>query len=424
MNPAIKFYRLILRPLQFLAYPIIAIGALVSARWREGWRERLGFVPKLEKTSKRRVWVHAASVGEVETVWPLVKRLAQNFEVVVSTLTPTGKLTAIKKGDANACFIFPLDLPKFLSRALERIKPNLVIVAETEIWPCLIYELKRRKIPFAFVNARISDRTFKSYKMLRPFFKTLLSEASLVGAQNVEHQARFVNLGITEQKVRVLGNFKLDIEPDALFKRAKELEQELIRFIPHDKQMVVFASTHKGEESLLLPVIASIKSKVFCVLVPRHPERANEVARLFESENMSFSLLSSGNSHPELLIVDAIGKLLFFYKNALCAFVGGSLVPIGGHNVAEPAALGKPAIFGPHTFNFREPVNILLNSNAAIAVKDSSELSQAITNFLNNPDSANEMGLRAQKAIEEHRGATDRTYSAVYGLLEGALKLP
>lgn len=422
MSLAIEIYRLFARLVQPLAYLGLLVGSLFSHRWRTGWRERLGFIPAVKRTDKKRVLVHAASVGEVETVWQLVKKLSQTFEVAVSTLTPTGRLAASKKGGITSCFLFPLDAPKFVKRALERIKPDLVIIAETEIWPCFIYELKKRKVPFVFVNARISDRTFKWYRRLRSFFKPLLSGAALIWAQSHEHESRFANLGIDSKRLKVFGNFKLDVDLESLKARAIALKEELVRFVSFDKPVIVFASTHRGEEALLLPVISSVKSSALCIIVPRHPERAGEVAKLFEKEGVDFSLLSSGKPHPEVLIVDAIGKLLFFYERCLCAFVGGSLVRIGGHNIAEPIAFGKPAIFGPHIFNFRDSANTFLSANAAVMVNDTSELLQAIKGFLNDPESAHKIGRRAQKALEEHNGTTERSYRAIYDLLDGSLK--
>lgn len=419
MGIVIEIYRLVAILLQPFSYAVLLIGSLFSRRWRIGWRERLGFVPNVKRTNKKRVWVHAASVGEIETVWQLVEKLLQNFEVVVSTLTPTGRLVVSKKGGITAFFLLPLDAPKFIKRAIERIAPDLVIITETEIWPCLIYELDKRDIPFVFINARISERTFKWYRRLRLFFKPLLDKAEWIGAQNHEHKSRFASLGIDSQRLKVFGNFKLDVDLESFKKRASALREELVRFVDFGKPIIVFASTHKNEEAILLPVISSIKARALCVVAPRHPERSNEVAKLFEKEGISFSRLSSGKPHPEVLIVDTIGKLLFFYERCACAFLGGSLVRVGGHNIAEPAAFGKPTIFGPHVFNFRESVNIFLSANAAVMVHNSDELLQTIKVFLDNPEFALEMGRRAQKALEEHRGAIQKTYNAIYPLLEG-----
>jgi len=417
MSLLIHLYRLILRIVQPLAYIVLPAGALLSPRWRQGWKQRLGFVPRQPEGSDRPVWVHAASVGEVETVWPLVKMLSERFRVVVSTLTPTGWDTARNKAEAEACLFFPIDTPKFVARSVGRITPRLIIIAETEMWPCFIYEAKKCGIPLVFVNARISDRTLRCYMALRPFFAPLINSASLIGVQGEEHAERFAMLGVKSERIRSFGNFKLDVDQKALEERAASLDAELSRFVPADKPLVVFASTHRGEEELLLPAISSTKGRALCVVTPRHPERANEVAALLKSEGLGFSLLSSGTPHPEVLVIDAIGKLIYFYARSAAAFVGGSLTPIGGHNMAEPAALGKPTLFGPHVSNFREPARILLDSHGAIMVESARELASRVTELLDDPKRASDIGARARKAIEEHRGATEKTYRAICDLL-------
>ena len=416
MGVLIEIYRAFLRALQPLARVVLRAGALLSERWRAGWRQRLGDVPAIERTDRKLVWLHAASVGEVETAWPLVKKLLDRFDVVVSTLTPTGQEVVRNRGGVKGSFLLPLDMPGFVARAFDRVRPDLIVVAETEIWPCFICEAARRNIPLAFVNARISDRTLARYALLRRFFAPLLNSAAFIGVQSEEHARRFGKLGIDAGKIVRLGNLKLDIDPQELGRRAEALADELGRFVPPDRPVVVFASTHRGEEKLLVPVISSLAGRAFCVLVPRHPERAEEVARLLRSGGIEFSLLSSNEPHPDVLVVDAIGKLLFFYARATLAFVGGSLVPVGGHNIAEPAAFAKPVLFGPHMFNFRDAARILLDARGAVMVESADELADALGVLLENPSTAREMGNRAREALQVHRGATQRTYQAVLEL--------
>jgi 3-deoxy-D-manno-octulosonic-acid transferase len=398
-----------------------------TQKYREGLRERLGRVPgRLAAGAGGRplIWLHAVSVGEVLAVTRLVKRLdaAQpEYFVAISTATRTGQALARERFGANRVFYCPLDLPWAVRAYLKALKPRLLVLAETEFWPNLLNGCFHRGIPVAVVNARISDRSWPRYKMLRRLWKPLLGRLSSVLAQSRIDAERLIAIGCAAERVWVAGNLKFDV-------RAAE-EAEAMRQLKGrsgDLRLVVAGSTLEGEEAVLAeawPRLLASDPKLAMVLAPRHPERFAGVATLLEKSGNRWTRRSEWGAKPadplrpgEIVLLDTIGELASVYSLASVAFVGGSLIPAGGHNPLEPAQFGVAIVMGPHTANFRAIVDDLVAHNALrIATKE--ELAATLMELLLDRAAAEAMGARASEVFERQAGATERSVAALKEIL-------
>jgi 3-deoxy-D-manno-octulosonic-acid transferase len=406
----------------------LVVGApvwLLRARWREGLRERLGAGAARVShalAGRQQVWVHAVSVGEVVAVSRLVEELDARLgrgSVAVSTTTRTGQQLARERFGAARCFYFPIDLPWVVRGAFHALRPRVLVLAESELWPNVLAECAGQRVPVVVVNARISDRSLPRYQRLRRWWRPFLEMLTLVLAQSTEDARRFVAIGVPENRVRVGGNLKFDARPP----RSATVVEQLRAQLPNGAKVLLAGSTLEDEERVLLeawPAICARTPNAVMVLAPRHPERFARVATLVregktprvERSAWDGSAVSAGS----VFLLDSIGELGSMYGLATVAFVGGSLIPAGGHNPLEPARLAVPVVMGRHYENFREAVELLRGVDA-LRVVEREDVSEAIAALLADTEVATAMGARGRKAFDEQSGATERAVDAVVGLL-------
>jgi 3-deoxy-D-manno-octulosonic-acid transferase len=382
--------------------------ALKFRRYFPTLKDRLGYlsIPEL----KRSVWVHAVSVGEVKSVRKLSEKLRAihpDQPIVLSTITPAGQELALSTaGLADHVFYFPLDLPGSIRRTLDRVNPELVLIAETEIWPNFLRECRRRNVRVVMVNGRISDRSFPRYRFVRRWLKRVLDDFTLLGMQTETDRERIESIGADAGKVTVFGNLKydaLDVE--------QTLAPELSNVLAQLRKLWIAASTMPGEEEQILDAFAAVRgnhTNLRLLIAPRHPQRFDEVERMIRSRGFFCTRRTQLDQAADVLLLDSVGELASTFRHADAVFVGGSLVPRGGHNILEPAAFSKPIVFGPHMENFREIRDIFLQARAAIEVRDSAELAAAVDHLLTDSKFAAELGARARQVVEQNAGATDR----------------
>lgn len=411
----------------YLAVPLVLARLAWRGRkepaYRLRWAERLGFYQQA-KPSQAVIWFHAVSVGEAEAAFPLVRAISRRFPshpILVTTTTPTGsaRVRAVL-GDTVAHVYLPYDLPDAVARFLAYFRPALAVVMETEIWPNLYHACGQRGIPLAIVNARLSERSAKGYARLGGFTRDTLANVGLVAAQTQADAERFLNVGARRESVTVTGNIKYDLElPTDYFQQADKLRDSLFG----SRTVWIAASTHEGEEALVLQAFARLRAAdpgLLLVLVPRHPPRFDKVASLCLAEGFKLgrrSLVETGES-ADVYLVDTLGELRLFYAAADIAYVGGSLVPVGGHNVLEPALAGIPVLFGPHMFNFAEAGRRLLEAGGALQVADAEDLARRVAELLQDAGQAKRMGEKGRTYVEAGRGALGRVEEALAGLLE------
>ena len=374
------------------------------------------------------VWVHAVSVGETLAAVPLLRLLRRRVadaRLLVSSVTLTGRETAVKSlsGVVDEGFFFPFDLPGLCGRFLDRVRPDVVVIVETEIWPNFIAVCARRGIPVVIVNGRLSKRSFAGYMRFRWFFAPILRTLRTISAQTSEDAERFVALGAPRDIVTVGGNLKFDVSPPET--GSSQLSGLLLREKAAGAAWIVAGSTHDDEEVQLLRAFLSARERnpsIRLLLAPRHPERFDAVEALVQREGVSMvrrTVIPEGAGHlPEtVLLLDTVGELSGAYAAADLAFVGGSLVPKGGHNVLEPSWHGVPTIVGPHMENFREIADAFLAGDALIRVAGEEELADRLTRFAVDPLLFRETGLRAKKLLETFRGASEASTDAVVSAL-------
>jgi 3-deoxy-D-manno-octulosonic-acid transferase len=403
-----------------------------TQKYREGLRERLGRVPQLLRSIKSPdkpvIWLHAVSVGEVLAVSRLVQEIEGAFPrhcLLISTTTRTGQELARTRFGAERVFYCPLDLPWAVRAYLKALQPRMLILAETEFWPNLLSGCFRRSIPVVVVNARISDRSWPRYQMLQRLWRPILGRLSRVLAQSNTDAERLVALGCRAELVSVSGNLKFDV------RAAQEAEatSQLNALRTGSLRFLVAGSTLEGEEAALLaawPRLVAADPNMVLVLAPRHPERFGAIAALIENSGVAWIRRSEWKNKPvnsipslqsgQVVLLDTIGELASVYSLAAVAFVGGSIIPAGGHNPLEPAQFGIPIVMGPHYANFRAITDELRAQDAArIASKE--ELAEALVETLNNKADAEAMGQRARQVFEQQAGATARSVKALQEIL-------
>jgi 3-deoxy-D-manno-octulosonic-acid transferase len=416
--------------------PVFAVKAARHRKYLGSLRQRLGGV-RFEPDARPVLWVHAVSVGEVLAVEPLVRALVDempNWRVVVSTTTATGQRLARDRFPALDVLYFPLDLPFAVERSLTKIAPRAVCIAETEIWPNFLAACKRKGIPVALVNGRLSDRSFKRYTRAGKLLAGVLDDVALFLMQSDADADRMLALGAKPDRVTVAGNLKYDVDRDELEARLAPRREAVEKALdlPGSDPLVVAGSTTSGEEVLLAEALLLIRERqglerTRLLVAPRHPERFDEAIRALEGAGLSVARRSApSNAHEaDCLVLDSIGELAAVYAHADTVFVGGSLVPRGGHNIIEPALYARPIVVGPHTENFRQ---IVADFAAAGAVRQlpaeaangygAALLAIALGDLLAKPDVAREMGERGAAVLEANRGATRRVLERLRLLLE------
>jgi 3-deoxy-D-manno-octulosonic-acid transferase len=415
----------------YLAYGLLSAIALVAMfpwlawrSWRHGkyrhaWRERFGSLPAaLAGGDRRTLWLHAVSVGEVLSAVPLVEafqRAYPDWRVVVSTTTRTGRdMARARLAGAAGVFYFPLDFAWIVRRVLRHIRPALVLIVETEIWPNVTRLCRARGIGVVLANARISDRSYPRYLRMRWALRRVLTQFDAICAQSAESATRLRALGAPADRVVLTGSLKFDVAGAP----ARDVDEVTRRLA--GRPVLLAASTLKGEDEILLDTLVRARATepdTLLVLAPRHPERFDAVVSLAEATGLRVARRTRLGDAPQapfdVLVLDTIGELAALCHAATVVFVGGSLVPAGGHNILEPARAGRPIVVGPSMSNFAEIARIFLDADAIVQVPDAMSATREILALLADPARREALGSRARGVLDAHRGAVDRTMAVV-----------
>jgi 3-deoxy-D-manno-octulosonic-acid transferase len=421
-------YSALLLTVLVLGAPYWLLRMATSGRYRAGLAGRLGWVPRELRSAvagREVVWVHAVSVGEVMAATQLIRELSAarpEWLFAVSTTTATGQRLAKERLPGSPVFYLPLDFAFVVRRYLRVLRPKLLVLMESELWPNLILQCARAGVPMAVVNARVSDRSLPRYLKLRRLWRPLLAKISLFLAQSEETAERLVRIGAPADRVRFTGNLKYDLREG----RESSLVAMLRERLPAGARMIVCGSTLEGEEKILLAAWSRVlteEPEAVMVLAPRHPDRFAAVAGMIEASGFTGLRASEFRERPgavgagSIFLLDTIGDLAAMYSLGAVAFVGGSLVPAGGHNPLEPARFGVPVMMGTSFENFREIVGVLKAHNA-VRIVTAATFTEALVAMLHQADEARAMGRRGREIFDAQAGATARTVEALTALLE------
>ncbi len=403
----------------FFIFSLIYLPTFIAkGKFKGGLRERFGFVPiqiQQKLREKSVVWIHAVSVGEAAQAMVFLKALKENWpdkHFLITTTTATGRETVLKnRSDDDTVLYCPIDGFFAVKRFLNAVRPERVILFETEIWPNLIFELSDRKIPAWIVNGRISDRAFPKYRRVQLFLAPVLRRLKGILAQDEQAKERFISLGAAPDTVHVSGNLKYDWFPKGVFAGEADFFRKALG---SNTFLWVAGSTHAGEEEILFDAYCHLKAKYSffaLLLAPRHLDRLSKIEKLAADRNLELVRLSQWKSGQSagIVVLDKMGALADFYNAADSVFVGGSLVPTGGHNLVEPAYFEKPILFGPFTQNFRQMTELFLKEGAGFEVKDLEMLSAALDKQIADVNFRVGLGQKAKKIIKLHQGATQRS---------------
>ncbi|MEO8401169.1 MAG: lipid IV(A) 3-deoxy-D-manno-octulosonic acid transferase [Gammaproteobacteria bacterium] len=405
----------------YLALPFVFLRLLWRSRraplYRQRWVERLGYCPhQLDQC----IWVHAVSLGETIAAVPLIKQLKAKYPqspVLVTNMTVTGseRVKAIF-GESVLNAYVPYDLPDMVARFIERVNPQVIVVMETELWPNLFAAAKRRRIPLVVTNARLSEKSAKGYRRVKSLAREMFTAITVLAAQGQSDADRFIDLGMPASRVKVTGSLKFDLElPADLETKGKILREALKDMRP----IWIAASTHPGEDEIILAahrVVRDTIKNALLILVPRHPERFDSVAAMIKENNLSVIRRSTGESceiETAVYLGDTMGEMLLMFSACDVAFVAGSFVAIGGHNIIEPAALHKPVITGPYLFNFSEISDAMLAARGMIKVNNSDELANTLIKFFEDETVRQQTGENAFGVVEKNRGALQRQVALI-----------
>ncbi len=415
--------------------PRFLLDAFRHGKYVAGFRERLGSLSPITKGTDKVIWIHCVSVGETQAARPLVRTIKQQFPnhlIAISTITLTGQTLAreVFKHDAAKIFYFPFDWRWAARRTLNAINPDTVLVMETELWPNFLRECKQQNIPVALVNGRLSEQSFRRYRIFKGFMRRVLSCLDLAVMQTAADAERLSALGMDTGKTRVSGNVKFDVGPlpggDSLTCEFQD------RFkLSGESPLVLAASTHAPEEVIIVngfrQLVSKSEAKPRLMIAPRHPERFAEVGELLKMSGLRWARRSGppepSDGQAEVILLDSIGELGSVYSLASIVFVGGSIARSGGHNIIEPAAVGAAVIVGSHTYNFHSIVEAFVNAGAIVQLQlmsDSAaiaELASTISDLLVDPDRVRKIGSLAQSLVNENRGATERTLQLLEPIL-------
>jgi 3-deoxy-D-manno-octulosonic-acid transferase len=414
--------------------PRFLLDAFRHGKYVAGFGERLGSLSPLVNDGRRPVvWIHCVSVGETQAARPLVRAIKErypNYQIAISTITLTGQNLAreLFARDGVRVFYFPFDWRWTVRRTLKAINPDLVLVMETELWPGFLRECKQQQIPVALVNGRLSEQSFRRYRLLRRFMSKVLSSLSLALVQTEGDAGRLRSLGMAAEKIIVCGNLKFDAGTlPATDPSTAEFRE---RFKLTDvAPLILAASTHAPEEVIILNSFRQLisRSKARLMIAPRHPERFAEVADLLKASGLRWTHRTApsnaGEGHADVILLDSIGELQSVYSLASIVFVGGSLAKTGGHNILEPAAVGAAVVTGPHTYNFQSIVETFVNAGAIVQLPPMSdsaaifELANVLSQLLAQPERRLELGARARTLVDENRGATLHTLELLSTIL-------
>ena len=427
--------------LAIIGYAILRVPRLLYDAVRHGkyigtLGERWGRLPAaINPRGVSSIWIHAVSVGEVLATGALIPALRDRYPdhpLWLSTTTQTGRAAASGLDGVDGLFYFPFDLSPVVARVLDRVRPQLFVMVDTELWPTLLRHCTLRGVKTVLVNGRISDRSYPRYRLVRPFFRHVLTGVDRCCAQSEESGRRLIELGAPPTRVTVTGNLKFDTlpVPDS---RPPWVRGGVLRAfrIVEGRTVLMAASTHSGEETPVLDAFVRIRRAdptALLVVAPRHPERCGEVmalaaGRWLETVRRS-ELPVDGTPRAAVVVLDTVGELATLFQIATVVFLGGSLVPAGGHNLLEPAAWGKPVVFGPHMENFAEIAELFLANRAACQIPSADALEPALLALLGDPEQRAALGASARALVGANRGATDRTLTVMAALLPPAASAP
>ncbi len=428
-------YNTLLACLLILSVPYLFFKSLFQKKFRSQLIQRMGFFQEL--AFKRPIWVHAASVGEVFCTAPLLKRIKREFphcEIVLTTMTSTGNEAAkTHLPEADRVLFLPIDHPFTLRRVIKKIHPRLLLIAETELWPNLLRSCGRKGIPIILFNGRISEKSFRGYLFFKFLFKECLKYVALFLMQTMEDQTRIIEIGAEPDKTRVVGNLKFDqtlpaFNQEAMANLAKSIG------LQGKEAILIAGSTHPGEEEILLSLfkeLRKIHSHLILILAPRHLVRLEEVERNLEKESISWvrrTSLAVDQDHqkqkepPEVILLDTMGELMSLYSLGTLVFVGGSLVPIGGHNPLEPLFFKKCVFFGPYMFHFSEISRRLVEEGGAIQANGIEDLATHIKRLLKDDRTRRNIGERGYQFLQKHQGATERMFEKIRPYLTDSVR--
>jgi len=410
--------------------PIVIYRAVRHKRYRSGWDQRFGKVTR-RFPDKKCIWLHAVSVGEVNAAKTVIKELQNNFpdfEIVISTTTDTGFARATNTfGENFKVFYFPFDFSLIMRRAFHNIRPAICLLMEQEVWPNFVHFAQQLDVPVVVVNGRISDKGFARYKKIKFLAKLIWQKVTLVLVQTDEYAKRFITIGARPENVIVTGSLKYDTSQ--ITDKVDGADTLAAQLNITDERLWVAGATGPGEEKILLDVFKNLTNHqqfedLRLVIVPRKPERFDEVAQLIKDSGLDFvrysTIKNTDAKSPvktPIILGDTMGDLRKFYSLSTIIFVGRSLVPMGGSDMMEAAALGKPTLFGPHAFNFRQTVDSLLKDEGAVMVKDEQDLLQTMQKCLTDPDFAQKIAQNGREVIRKNQGATQKTITQIKKLL-------
>jgi 3-deoxy-D-manno-octulosonic-acid transferase len=414
-----RWYSLLIYAAMPFAVAALLWRGLRDRSYRRGLGERFGWGAQVGFTGS--IWLHAVSLGEMSAAAPLVRALRLKYPqnpLVLTTATPTGRARAKSLfGDAVDVRYLPYDMPGAVARFLDRIRPRLAIIMETELWPNLYAECERRGVALVLASARLSAKSVSRYRRFGGLFRGIFSAISLVAAQTVDDAGRFIAIGAQSARTHVVGNIKFDIVPGE-----EAAGRELRASLGGSRATWIAGSTHAGEDEQVLAAHQALWAgapDTLLILAPRHPDRFGVVADLLESRGLRYTRRSEGvapDGATQVLLVDTVGELGALYAAADVAFVGGSLVPIGGHNLLEPAALGIPVLTGPYYSNGKDIARLLLARGAALQVNDARELAAAVKRLLADPEQRRRVGAVGREIVGSNRGSVARLLALIEAL--------
>lgn len=419
-----KFYSFLF----YIVLPLVFLRLIWRSRrlpsYRQRLRERLGYCPfKINQS----IWLHAVSVGETLAAIPLIKALKKRYPtipLIVTTMTPTGaERVRSAFGDSVSHAYIPYDLPSAVRRFLNTICPLVAVIMETELWPNLLAICKEKNIPVCLINARLSEKSAQGYQRLGSLTREMIQNIDVIAAHGQADALRFMALGAPKNEVEVTGNIKFDLElPPDLSSQSAQLRESLGK----NRFIWMAASTHENEEEIILAAHKKLREKnsqALLILSPRHPDRFEAIAKLCEQH-----FITKRRSHVEqhleeagVYLGDTMGELLLLYGACDVAFVGGSLIPKGGHNILEPGAMAKPILTGPHLFNFAEISEFFVSANALLKVIDEKSLAEELIRLMQNHEVRIKMGQRALAVMENNRGALAKQLDLVSKIIERSL---
>ena len=423
-----SFAGLLYSAVLYLLVPFIVLRLLVlsirNPAYRKRIKERFGF-SKIQDSNSPVIWIHAVSVGEVHASKPLVEQIIKSypqFQILITTMTPTGaEAVRNQLGNRVIHFYIPYDLPDAVDRFVSSIKPALLVVMETEIWPNLFHTCKKNNVPVVIANARMSEKSCNGYNRLSTLTRKTLSNVSFVIAQAQQDADHFVMLGLDKNRIKVSGSIKFDIEfPEIIRERSALLHRDLFL----NRPVFIAASTHAGEEQIILSAFGKILYQhpdCLLIIAPRHPDRAGKIAEI-SAQSGFVTVRKSQNPKIDdrvmVYLLDTLGELPEYYAASDLAFVGGSLIPHGGHNMLEPACLGIPVITGPYNHNFSEISVMLQNAGAAWIVSDSDQLVNQVNILLADKVLRYSAGEKGKKLVEDNRGSIHRLMEIIGSYLK------